>query len=118
MSDTETTLTLLGNVAAKLADETAWTQGVHARNELGEAVNAGDIDAVAWCLTGACYAVTYATADFSDLLEALHRALPEADRYPEGAVTDKLVTFNDTRDYHAVMQLVDRAITLTGTPTS
>ncbi len=84
-----------------------WCQGAWAENEDGLAVDPGDREACAWCITGALRAVAHdTTADRATATAAIIRV------FPLFMWADSIINFNDypARTKAEVLTLFDRAI--------
>lgn len=80
-----------------------WTQGAMARDEAGKAVDAMDESACKWCLMGACAKVTNQYQNFVEYVQ-----LCDIIANSSGFIT--LVSFNDTAQHEAVLDLLDNVI--------
>ena len=83
-----------------IQDPSNWTQGTHARNKKGFAVEPTDPDASQWCLDGALAKVTNVD---NDLLRASTRELYALSNFVE---------VNDEGSHHQVLAILDHAIGL------
>lgn len=91
-----------------ISDPKRWTQGVSARDALGESVSSGSDDATCFCAIGA---LTRVTGDFSDRYYAARAYLWSfvSNKYGTGvAVAD----VNDEHGHTAVLEVFDKGIAL------
>lgn len=89
--------------ARELSDPAKWTTGCYARNKDGKKVDPVDPTAVTFCVLGACRHVGKVDSDryfTNDLLNAI----PDC---------GTIYVFNDTHTHREVLNLLDKAISLT-----
>lgn len=88
----------------KIADPKNWTQGVNARDALGDPVPPSDFDATCWCSYGAVAAVELDDALGTEACNFLHDAVREiSGRWGVAA-------FNDDAEHSDVLAMFNRAV--------
>ena len=96
-----------------LSDESRWTQGVTARNQRGNAVNATSEAAVQWCLIGAIgkavQDVRHREPTWDDIGVEARKLNPHITKL-HGWGAHTLTSINDSLGYEAVMELLDEAL--------
>ncbi|MDB5542846.1 MAG: hypothetical protein JWQ89_4573 [Devosia sp.] len=106
----ESTVTCLRAVRARLATPDKWTKGALARKADGNAVNPHDQDAVCWCLSGAMLveAEELGEGSISGFENVIYRTTHEI----TGSFDYVLWQDRDNRTHAEVLALIDRAIQL------
>lgn len=97
---------ILRAARGRIADEAAWTTGEFARAEDGEAVEAGEPEAVRWCALGAVIAEGGDNTEIELLHEAAGRLWPPQ----PGGRSASADLVNDSHVHADVLRMFDDAI--------